>query len=209
MTNARRSSCENQTPSRLCGPAGPAQPAHEPQDRTGRIGRQRLLDERRHLRAEQADILGERGVKAGDRERVGRRAAVEEVTVLPHEIAQAAQRSVVAIGDVGERRLLPQPRRQRFADGRELCRRRALDGEKNDARRSAAADLLGQHLLRGRGRARQKRRHIGANLRSRDDGHGENDEQKPEPERRGAANGHRACLRRYSCRSDRRPNLRC
>src|SRR5882672_3472708 len=93
----------------------------------------------------------------------------QQIAVAPKEIPAFFEPGFVSIADRDKAALAPEPVGQYLAERCEFFRRLALDRDQNEPGYDAVAQLIDQDLLRGRWRARQESREIGADLRAADD----------------------------------------
>src|SRR5690242_371569 len=106
--------------------------AQKNQNLAGRIARQALLQERGHVRSEEAEIAFEGGAKPRHRKSLGRHFVAEEIAIRPDEVAYA-RCSVIAIQYVREGVILLESRGEPFAERDEGGRRCSLKGKQHDA----------------------------------------------------------------------------
>ncbi len=172
-------------------PARPGELVDESEDLAGRIVRQAAFDERRQVGAEQPQVVLQRRAQPRRGEALGHHAGTEEIAVAPEHVALGSERRLLAVVDGGEFRLRAQALGHRLAHRRQRLRRRALDAEQDQARDDAVADLIDQHLLRRRRRARQERRHVRADAAARDQPDRDRHRDHPDSDRGAAAGNHR------------------
>ncbi len=172
------------------GPRRSREPVDESEDLAGGIGRQAALHQDGEVRAEELQIARQRLVQPRDGEAFGTHAGAEQIAVPPHPVALGGGRDLLAVVDRDKVGPAAQALGKRPAQRRQVVRRRAFDADKNEPRDNAVAHLIDQRLLPGRGRAREKRRHVGAQLGAGDHQDAGGKRHDPDCERGVASDAH-------------------
>jgi hypothetical protein len=148
------------------------------------------LQQAAHVRAQECNVVFQRGMQAGFGKPGRRDAGAEQIAMGEYELLHAGERVCIAVGDIGEAGFAAQAGREVAAEGCTGGRRCALDREQDEMGRCTLVDLVGEGLLGDRGGAWEEGRHVGLQMGARRDHTADEHREKPERQRQ-AVSAHR------------------